>query len=266
MATPLYVLNTFLRFVEPYTIECFVLFLYFIFKEEDLKYVFLLTICSRFVNALIKSILPISEFPDPSLRGSPFPSGHLQISSVFFLWVFYKYKSTSLRSLVIFILYCGAYVQVYRYFHYTFDVVAACIISFCIVFSFFRFLKNFSDKFKMLVIISFSIISFVILTFYGLDCYQQDEYLIKTSYKILGFSGAYFLIYQYSLKKCYVVTAIVFFISIVFKYSGNAFLNQLYWVSLFSIFPLLKTMDLTRYIKWDRTLTRTSKQFCEKQF
>ena len=241
MSTPNYILNTCLNFVEPYTIECLILFLFFVLKEKDLKYVFLLTVCTRLINALIKSFLPISEFPDPALRGSPFPSGHLQISSVFFVWVFYRFKSIPLKALSSFILYSGAYSQVYYCYHYVFDVVGACVFSNLVVFGFFRFTKNNSDFAKMAGIASFAILAMVTLLFFGLECYQQNDYLIKTCYKIVGFSAAYFVIYKYSLRTCCFGLLGIGFLSLVFYNVPNAFFHESYRLVLFGLLPILKS-------------------------
>ncbi|MDR3031002.1 MAG: phosphatase PAP2 family protein [Holosporales bacterium] len=239
-----------LNLIEPYTVEVLVSVLYIFLKEKDLKYILLLVMLTRFLNALLKSVLPFIPLPNPMLEGSAFPSGHMQISSVFYIWLLFRYKSSLLKSLPMAILFCGGYAQVYCSFHYTIDIVAAPLISAFVVFSFFRFTRKLTENERLSIILAMSTFLVIILYKVGLACYTKDEYLIKTYYKILGFSIAHMLCShrKFSVLDCFALGLFCAY-SLLLKEAKIYILNQMYWIPTLLSLPMLKLLFFRLFFK-----------------
>lgn len=121
---------------------------FIVFRRSVFGQAFYLLLFTMIFNSLLKSIFQIPLSPSLGKEGFAFPSGHMQVSFVFYGWLMMGYSSLSLRILLCFLLTGIAWALVHFGYHNWLDVLGALGFGFLtlagykIVSHYFVFLKK----------------------------------------------------------------------------------------------------------------------------
>lgn len=237
------IIQTIFDLVDPYKIEILISIMYLVFKNKDIKFLMALFIFSRLFSIVIKTSIAM-PLPSELLRGFSFPSGHIHICSMFYVWLLMRYKNVYFRSFVIFILYCGSYCEVSGGYHYTIDVIAAPLFSLATWLFFDKVLKRLNEDQKCFMIIALSTIMMMLIFILKMTYYTNNNpYPFTTYYNIVGFlSGCMMFKNKYIKSSNLMILGAVGLTSIILQGHSQVCLNQLKWLFISGMFPLTKAI------------------------
>lgn len=89
----------------------------------------LLILFTMIFNALLKSLFLVPLNPALGKEGFAFPSGHMQVSVVFYGWLFWAYPYWGLRGVILLILSGVGYGLIQQGYHTITDIVGAVIVG-----------------------------------------------------------------------------------------------------------------------------------------
>ena len=121
---------------------------FIVFKRSVFGQAFYLLLFTMIFNSLLKSIFQIPLSASLGKEGFAFPSGHMQVSCVFYGWLMMAFPSLSLRILLCFLLTGIGWALVHFGYHNWLDVLGALGFGFLtltgykIVSHYFVFLKK----------------------------------------------------------------------------------------------------------------------------
>jgi undecaprenyl-diphosphatase len=98
---------------------------FIVFKRSVFGQAFYLLLFTMIFNSLLKSIFQIPLSPSLGKEGFAFPSGHMQVSFVFYGWLMMAFPSLSLRILLCFLLTGIGWALVHFGYHNWLDVLGA---------------------------------------------------------------------------------------------------------------------------------------------
>ncbi len=96
----------------------------------------LLILFTMIFNPFLKSLFLMPLNPSIGKEGFAFPSGHMQVSVVFYGWVFWIYANRSIRGLILLILAGVGWGLIQQGYHTLEDVVTAAVVGSLTVYGF----------------------------------------------------------------------------------------------------------------------------------
>ena len=98
----------------------------------------LLILFTMIFNTFLKSLFLVPLNPSIGKEGFAFPSGHMQVSVVFYGWVFWIYANRSIRGLILLILAGVGWSLIQQGYHTLEDVVTAAVVGSLTVYGFMK--------------------------------------------------------------------------------------------------------------------------------
>ncbi|MCA0403479.1 MAG: phosphatase PAP2 family protein [Proteobacteria bacterium] len=139
---PYYVANGFLIFTDSLLIIPLVLLGFLWISRFAFYHAVALMLVSMIINVALKISFQIPLSPSLHKAGFAFPSGHMQLASVFYLFLAYQFKKTWLTTTIFFLLTGIGFGLIYFGYHNIYDVVAAFITALILVFSYLFSIKQ----------------------------------------------------------------------------------------------------------------------------
>ena len=238
-----YIIQTIFDLVDPYKIEILIVALYLILKNKDLKFLIALFVFSRLFSIVIKNSIAM-PLPSELLRGYAFPSGHIHICSMFYVWLLLRYKNIYFRSFVVFLMYSGAYCEVSEGYHYPIDVIAAPLFSLATWLFFDKVLKKLNETQKCFVIIALSTIMMMLIFALKMTYYTNNNpYPFAVYYSVCGFlSGCMMFKNNHIAGVNLKILGGIGVISILLQSQDYVVLSQLKWLFISGMIPLTKAI------------------------
>ena len=253
-------INTCINLIEPTKLQIFIVLLYIISKDKTFKYMLLLFSFTILYSGFLKPLIGV-PLPDtcPNIRywssaggvlppRFGFPGGHVHISCIFYIWLIVRNRNLPLSILSILIVGIAACGQVLKGYHYVSDVMFAPVFALITLTSFNLFLMKKSDITKFVIISVASIAMVYGIHAFGFKYLFDKDYLFTNMYQIIGFcvGCAMFNGGKISNKNIVYLCIIGFFSSMVLN-SSSSILNQMHWVFLSALLPLIKTLTASSF-------------------
>ncbi|MDR1475991.1 MAG: hypothetical protein LBI20_01570 [Holosporales bacterium] len=228
---------------DPNHLEVLIATLYIVFGFKELRLILPLLAFSRLFNIVLKFVvaspLPESVCPAYGFAGYAFPSGHIHISGIFYVWLIWS--CTGFMR----ILFCGIFIavsacEIIAGFHRIFDVCAAQFFAFS---QYLGILKlRLSNTYKLLLLCGASVILVSIIFALDMRWYTDgNPYIYMTLYKIFGFCGGYICLNKIGFKSAILLPmSIIGATSLFAQLSPLPFINQIKWIFIFAMLPVSK--------------------------
>ncbi|MBM3468364.1 MAG: phosphatase PAP2 family protein [Alphaproteobacteria bacterium] len=100
------------------------------------RYACLLVLFSVILNTFLKSLFLVPLNPAIGVQGYAFPSGHMQVSFIFYGWLFLRYSHRALRLSIPFLLSAIFFGLIHEGYHSFVDNVGAIGVGICVLYIF----------------------------------------------------------------------------------------------------------------------------------
>jgi undecaprenyl-diphosphatase len=239
-----------LDLVNPDKIEYVIAALYLLFRNKDLTLALVLFIFTRLFIVILKEIFAIPSPNGSCVRygfpGYAFPSGHLQISCVFYIWLFFNTQISLIKIAAVMIVIFGAIFEVVAGYHYPIDVVVAPTLAFG-QWIFFQKLRC-TDEVKFSLIIGLSLFMLALIFIWDMKHYKGNPYTFITLYHVIGLCLGCICTHNPKFRGNILLIPIVvlFGISLIMQSHEQAWINQLKWLFIAWVSPLIRHMIHSR--------------------
>ncbi|MDR1234345.1 MAG: hypothetical protein LBJ92_04370 [Holosporales bacterium] len=250
-----------LGLVNPDKIEYVIVASYLTLRNKDVKLALALFIFTRLFSVILKEAfaipLPNGNCTSYGFAGYAFPGGHVQISSIFYIWLFLSSKLNSVKITSVMIVVLGSIYEVIAGYHYPIDVVVAPFASLGL-WAFFKKLRS-SNEGKLFSIICMSLLMLSLIFMCDMTHYKNNNpYTFMVLYKVIGFCLGCICVQKFGIRRNILMTmTILGVVSVVTQTHEQACINQIEWIIIAAMLPIIKRVldSIFSAIKFARNKT-----------
>ncbi len=249
-----YLAKAFLFFTHEQFILPLLVIGYICIDKDTFYHAICLTFISMLFNSALKVSFKIPLSPLIGKEGFAFPSGHMQLATVLYIWLAYRSNSLLMRILVSILLTGIACSLLYFNFHNYQDIFGALFFA-TVLLILYNYTINKSKRNGYLVVLTFSLL---IMLYIYIVTSQIDNYVKMAFLGLFGFVVAERLctsnsktqiIYEKIAKTaiCFILICIIMYISsssILKNYSS--IINDLRWFLIGFIVPCVNSVNVRR--------------------
>lgn len=119
----------FLAFTQMPVLLLIVLIGFLWFSRPVFYQIFCVSVCNIVVNVALKGTFKVPLAASLGKVGYAFPSGHMELATVFYIWLAVAFASTYLRGAIVFLLFGVGMSLMYHGYHDFKDVLAGVVVG-----------------------------------------------------------------------------------------------------------------------------------------